>query len=120
MDSKTNEILQKFASQKVNLSSDIKSIIQELQLFNQILETEEKKAYDAFERWEAIYSDWYDTLNDTEGDIEDQENKLERFLDKLKDIGVDAKSVKEISVAEKLIKDLKNYIKLEKTANFKV
>lgn len=106
------------ATHKVNLSSNIKEILQQLEVFDSILIQEERKVSDAFEKWDMAYQMWIDTLNDTTGSIEDQENKLKIFIKKVSDLGLNSQEIKGVDKAKRLIKEQKNYIKQEKGINW--
>ena len=76
MDAKTKKILTKLGKEKVELASNIQQILKELELFKQIFIQEEDKVSKAFEKWDMAHQMWYDTLTDTDGDLDDTENDL--------------------------------------------
>ena len=120
MDSKTKEILQKFSTQKVDLSTNIQQILKQLEVYNSVFNQEENKVSKAFEKWEMAYQMWFDTLTDSEDDLDDDENKLKIFIKKASDLGLDAQQIKGVDKAQRMIKDLRNYIKQEKGINWSV
>lgn len=120
MDAKTKKILTKLGKEKVELASNIQQILKELELFKQIFIQEEDKVSKAFEKWDMAHQMWYDTLTDTDGDLDDTENDLQIFIKKASELGLDTQQIKGVDKSKFLIKDLRNYIKQEKGNNWSV
>ena len=120
MDNKTQNILQKFSTQKVDLSSSLKDILKKLEVFNNVLDQEERKLDKPYQQWETTYLNWIDTLKDTEQDVDEQEAKLKIFKKKASELGIDANNIKGLDKAQNMIKTLKFYIKKSKAVNWNI
>ena len=120
MDAKTKKILTKLGKEKVELASNIQQILKQLEIKDSVFIQEEKKVSKAFEKWEMAYQMWFDTLTDTDSDLDDTENDLQIFIKKASDLGLDTQQIKGVDKARRMIKDLRNYINQEKGIDWSV
>ena len=117
---KIEELKQLFTTQKVDLASDADRILKELTLFEKDLDAQERKIDKPYDALRSVLTNWFQLLDDTKSEIKEEESKLKAFIGKVKDLGVDPKSIKTIDKIENKIKVLRFYIKKSQSVVWKV
>ena len=119
-EAKIEELKQLFTTQKVDLASDADRILKELTLFEKDLDAQERKIDKPYDALRSVLTNWFQLLDDTKSEIKEEESKLKAFIGKVKDLGVDPKSIKTIDKIENKIKVLRFYIKKSQSVVWKV
>lgn len=119
-EAKIEELKQLFSTQKVDLASDADRILKELTLFEKDLDAQERKIDKPYDALRSVLTNWFQLLDDTKSEVKEKEQKLKAFIGKVKDLGVDPKSIKTIDKIENKIKVLRFYIKKSQSVVWKV
>ena len=117
---KIEELKQLLSTEKVDLASDADRILKELTLFEKDLDAQERKIDKPYDALRSVLTNWFQLLDDTKSEIKEEESKLKAFIGKVKDLGVDPKSIKTIDKIENKIKVLRFYIKKSQSVVWKV
>ena len=108
MDSKTQEILQKFSTQKVNLAKKPDAIIKAAEALQAKAQQAEDKMEDAYRKYESIGKAYREKLNDIEDKAMDLENDLDKLEQAAKDLGVKVTQIGGYEKAKNLVGVMKN------------
>ena len=108
MDSKTNEILQKFSTQKVDLAKKPDAIIKAVESLKDKAQQAEDKMEDAYRKYESIGKAYREKLNDIEDKAMDLENDLDKLEQAAKDLGVKVTQIGGYEKAKNLVGVMKN------------
>ena len=119
-EAKIEELKQLFTTQKVDLASDADRILKELTLFEKDLDAQERKIDKPYDALRSVLTNWFQLLDNTKSEVKEEEQKLKAFIGKVKDLGVDPKSIKTIDKIENKIKVLRFYIKKSQSVVWKV
>ena len=119
-EAKIEELKQLFTTQKVDLASDADRILKELTLFEKDLDAQERKIDKPYDALRSVLTNWFQLLDDTKSEVKEEEQKLKAFIGKVKDLGVDPKSIKTIDKIENKIKVLRFYIKKSQSVVWKI
>ena len=119
-EAKIEELKQLLSTEKVDLASDADRILKELTLFEKDLDAQERKIDKPYDALRSVLTNWFQLLDDTKSEIKEEESKLKAFIGKVKDLGVDPKSIKTIDKIENKIKVLRFYIKKSQSVVWKV
>lgn len=105
---------------KVELASNGDKILKELNAIFDDLGKEESKIDKPYNALRNILIDWFQLLDTSESDVDEQEDKLKKFISDVQDLGLQKNDVKIISQIEQKIKVIRFYIKKSKSVNWKI
>ena len=114
------ELLSKKKVEKVELATAADKILKELNLiFNDLGKQESKidKPYDALK---SVLIDWWQLLDDSKIDVDEQEAKLQKFVKQVKELGIPISNVDIIGKIEQKIKTMRFYIKTSQKVNWNI
>mgnify|MGYP003150905708 CR=1 FL=1 len=120
-----NEIIQEskkteLKAERVELASAADKILKELNLIDSDLDSQERKIDKPYDELKSVLIDWWQLLDDSKSDINDQEAKLQKFVKQVKELGIPTSDVKIIGEIERKIKDLRFVIKKSEGVNWNI
>ena len=114
------ELLSKKKSIKVELASAADKILRELNLIFDDLGNQESKIDKPYDALKSVLIDWWQLLDESKVDVDDQEAKLQQFIKQVKELGIPTSEVEIIGKIEQQIKTMRFYIKTSQKVNWNI
>ena len=114
------ELLSKKKVEKVELASAADKILRELNLIFDDLGKQESKIDKPYDALKSVLIDWWQLLDESKMDVDDQEAKLQQFIKQVKELGIPTGDVEIIGKIEQQIKTMRFYIKTSEKVNWKI
>ena len=113
-------MLSKKKSIKVELASAADKILRELNLIFDDLGNQESKIDKPYDALKSVLIDWWQLLDESKVDVDDQEAKLQQFIKQVKELGIPTSEVEIIGKIEQQIKTMRFYIKTSQKVNWNI
>ena len=114
------ELLSKKKVEKVELASAADKILRELNLIYDDLGNQESKIDKPYDALKSVLIDWWQLLDESKMDVDDQEAKLQQFIKQVKELGIPTGDVEIIGKIEQQIKTMRFYIKTSEKVNWAI
>ncbi len=114
------ELLSKKKVEKVELASAADKILRELNLIFDDLGKQESKIDKPYDALKSVLIDWWQLLDESKVDVDDQEAKLQQFIKQVKELGIPTSDVEIIGKIEQQIKTMRFYIKTSEKVNWNI
>ena len=114
------ELLSKKKVEKVELASAADKILKELNLIFDDLGKQESKIDKPYDALKSVLIDWWQLLDESKVDVDDQEAKLQQFIKQVKELGIPTSDVDIIGKIEQQIKTMRFYIKTSEKVNWNI
>lgn len=113
MDSKTNNLLQKFSKQRlqeIKLKSTPQQLLKNLEKQDSRFRQQEAKIEKAFLQYKNVWDSWNKFINEADDIVIDMAKEFGEIIKSLDKLGIDPRSVPELSKADQLLSSLRNVV----------